>query len=552
MSDSQSLFADSQSLYADSQHFANNNESNQNEEEEDGSDLDIGEPGDDNFQRLFSQLNSHTSTCKAYLFDWEIESLDSLGLKVLFPSSLLPLSLQFSYGFYKEPILFRLIIQLSDSLWNSRPKSIEISHPVYGSSFIGKSLITTVLSNFFSKLYQPKSIYKCASSVISQSGTSNEYFAQILVSEGFDAKKVHNALVMFNNSIEDARSFLQTGLNVNEVEIPISYLECPVLYLILEICEIYFDLPDHCCICRQSLDNQGLKPASCSKDLCLFGLSSIGVGNKVFLEIQRDPIACDLVFSVFCSAINTGFLKPFPPMFSSDDAANHQKLFGLIKDFPSMKSILSTYHNENEMVAGLGSQKAELLRWVLLSNRSQFISIPQDMSLSSNLGKNSFQFMALMSTPEKEKKFRALQQKHGSLFLFHGSATDRWYSILRNGLKNASGTSLQANGAALGAGIYFAMEAQTSMGYSRSTANAYHNSVISNKDAFTIISLCQVAQVPELKNHGWAHTLTNEDAVIVRFVFVTPTLSWNVISNPPTKIPSLESVLQYYAKQATV
>jgi hypothetical protein len=62
--------------------------------------------------------------------------------------------------------------------------------------------------------------------------------------------------------------------------------------------------------------------------------------------------------------------------------------------------------------------------------------------------------MLLSQDPQKEKHFTAEKKKHGSIFCWHGSAMENWYSILRNGLRNLSNTSLMTAGAAYGQGIY--------------------------------------------------------------------------------------------------
>jgi len=49
--------------------------------------------------------------------------------------------------------------------------------------------------------------------------------------------------------------------------------------------------------------------------------------------------------------------------------------------------------------------------------------------------------------------------------MFHGSAINNWYSILRNGLRNLSNTGLMKCGAAMGAGIYSANTYSTASGY---------------------------------------------------------------------------------------
>jgi len=42
--------------------------------------------------------------------------------------------------------------------------------------------------------------------------------------------------------------------------------------------------------------------------------------------------------------------------------------------------------------------------------------------------------------------------------MFHGSAPENWYSILRNGIRILSNTKYMTAGAALGAGVYAASQ----------------------------------------------------------------------------------------------
>jgi len=85
----------------------------------------------------------------------------------------------------------------------------------------------------------------------------------------------------------------------------------------------------------------------------------------------------------------------------------------------------------------------------------------------ANFG-TKLQFLLLSTPPAKEKKFQENKQKHGAFWAFHGSGTpsDRtnqislransfrfylgffnWHAIVRNGLRNMSGTELMSTGA---------------------------------------------------------------------------------------------------------
>jgi len=64
------------------------------------------------------------------------------------------------------------------------------------------------------------------------------------------------------------------------------------------------------------------------------------------------------------------------------------------------------------------------------------------------------QYIVTNHDPSKENVFQTRKRQKGSKFLFHGSALENWYSILRNGLRNLSNSHMMTAGAAYGQGIY--------------------------------------------------------------------------------------------------
>ena len=58
------------------------------------------------------------------------------------------------------------------------------------------------------------------------------------------------------------------------------------------------------------------------------------------------------------------------------------------------------------------------------------------------------------NTYKKEQEFKSLSNKNNVTYLFHGSRLENWYSIMKNGIRNCSGSNLQLHGAAYGQGIY--------------------------------------------------------------------------------------------------
>ena len=146
---------------------------------------------------------------------------------------------------------------------------------------------------------------------------------------------------------------------------------------------------------------------------------------------------------------------------------------------------------------------------------------------------------------EKQKKKKKQQQQQQqkqekkdigcSLFFWHGSSGERWHSIFRNGLKNMSNIDC-VNGSWYGPGIYLAVDAAMSLGYTHT---------VENKS----IALCEVVPNSMFKNFGSFATLQDNDAIIVRFVFPVANENFRTscIANLIDKnsIPTIDDVLNY-------
>jgi hypothetical protein len=79
----------------------------------------------------------------------------------------------------------------------------------------------------------------------------------------------------------------------------------PLLDLVLEVADAFLGLQDRCCMCGAPL-TPVVKPSLCSKRLCLCQYSDLGVGRPVMAEIRRNPVAADLLLSVFSTRSQLG------------------------------------------------------------------------------------------------------------------------------------------------------------------------------------------------------------------------------------------------------
>jgi hypothetical protein len=93
-----------------------------------------------------------------------------------------------------------------------------------------------------------------------------------------------------------------------------------------------------------------------------------------------------------------------------------------------------------------------------------------DMDVLSDMFSKNFDegFIVINTDSEEERVFQEEKKKYGSVWQWHGSAIENYYSILRNGLMNLSNSHMMTAGAAHGAGIYTSNASQTSIGYCQS------------------------------------------------------------------------------------
>ena len=504
------------------------------DEEEVDDDFDIGDEAEDS-----QKFESIVETYNAFFPNNKIISPYSGCLSFSIPSNFMPLGQRVVYGFANSDVLLKFTIELNNFEWNTKP-TISFEHPTFQQRFVGRPLIVNLIERFFSGSYQPKKTYKSAVFLLSPNQSSDPKLLESLVKEGFNQKKSHKALVLCHGNVTAARAFLKTGeLPDFSIPMPVSFSECPILYFVMEVCDIFLGLSDHCCFCGDKLKEPTVKPTVCDKQLCNVSFTRFGVGTSLLQEIRRDPDVADLMISCFATALGTQWLNPRPQGFTDE------KMRAIINSLPRVNDMASA-DDDKDLVRIIGEDAVPLLNWILLSNKSQLTSLPLRLRLQQFPTRH--QFLTLISNVDKEEKFKALKIKYGSKFLWHGSTGDRWHSIIRNGLKSATGTSMQQNGSVFGAGIYFAADLATSRNYSRSVANGYPKSMLGS--TLQAVGLCEVAKVPELVDHTKSYTITREDAVIVRFLFLSANFEYDVVQNPPTHIPKLQDILNYHATQS--
>ncbi|XP_036399488.1 protein mono-ADP-ribosyltransferase PARP6-like isoform X2 [Megalops cyprinoides] len=317
-------------------------------------------------------------------------------------------------------------------------------------------------------------------------------------------------------------------------------------------------LNEYCVVCdEQHVFQNGsmLKPAVCTRELCVFSFYTLGVMSGAAEEVATGAEVVDLLVAMCRAALESPrksiIFEPYPSVVDPNDpktlAFNPKK-----KNYDRLQKALDSVMSIREMTQGsyleikkqmdkLDPLAHPLLQWIISSNRSHIVKLP--LSRQLKFMHTSHQFLLLSSPPAKEARFRTAKKLYGSTFAFHGSHIENWHSILRNGLVNASYTKLQLHGAAYGKGIYLSPISSISFGYSGMGKGQHRmptkdelvqrynrmNTIPQSRPIqsrflqsrnLNCIALCEVITSKDLQKHGNIWVCPVSDHVCTRFFFV--------------------------------
>jgi len=255
-------------------------------------------------------------------------------------------------------------------------------------------------------------------------------------------------------------------------------------------------LHEYCVICDEPLVFPPLlRPTVCTRRLCSY--SARAFGTAVTGEFSGQNASLELWDLLISMCICAGRMtmdrmmillakENFPILFlpDSDQPAIIENKTGFER-LQILLRALSEYRKQQVSKHGIfwlnqafteGSKSndallAPLLGWIWDSNRSYMLALPKEHRIAAL--KTPYQYLLLSAPPEMEEAFQKLKSKHGSEFCCHGSGTANWHCILRQGLKNASGTKLMTAGQAYGPGIYLARDFHISACYSGAQPGGY-------------------------------------------------------------------------------
>lgn len=280
-----------------------------------------------------------------------------------------------------------------------------------------------------------------------------------------------------------------------------------------------------CTICSEELED--IDAICCGNDSCIHLMESQALDNCVteFPTLYGDEVVLfhlETAFLALNSSRAETIYEPVPYLaFNEEDMSKRFKMTAITKektkkDLSKLKDLLTkqspsilltkikSVTSDKELAKKIGD---DLYSWI------KFTLKTPTCLLKSECIRDASRAKILDIIEVREQNWTTSRDM--TLIRFHGSASDSWYSILRNGLQILSKTSLQSHGAAFGAGIYTSNDLNVSRGYGDWIAICYVDTrFVAKSSSHTIVNdtrgICikAIFKVRDLKHH-YLSELTN-------------------------------------------
>ena len=249
---------------------------------------------------------------------------------------------------------------------------------------------------------------------------------------------------------------------------------------------------------------------------------------------------------------------PYKTSFNAlSDNQKYQAVITLLDTLPSVQDMQDFLRQQQTMrdpslrawKTHISESSLNLLRWIIASNRSCIMEVDQLNSATvggTEIGtaraadrvanmETWIQFRFAQGAPDKEQRFvdsvaaETANQKHPTIFAWHGSPIGNWHSIIRQGLRFDE----TLHGRAFGHGIYMSSTLGTSMSYSNMAYGgnaAWPKSVLKITNA---VSLQEVVNAPaKFVSQTPHYVVGNTDWVQTRYLFIQSSVQHKVDKSP--------------------
>ena len=245
----------------------------------------------------------------------------------------------------------------------------------------------------------------------------------------------------------------------------------------------------------------------CSKRSCRISLELMDPGDIISNKILRDFTCSKLIPDLAVHAVSSDrwnlIFLPAPVYFSKTPQPSLMNVATIVQSrFDEIIGTLidETTNKDKSLHDLLGDDGYVFIKFTMMSFSDLEYMPEVSISTATAQDKNLLEIKVYKMENAGFKPFRPKR------YMFHGSRVENWYSIIRNGLKNMSGSVWQINGRARGDGIYCGHDAITSMSYT--------------SDPIRIVAVLESSTDTSVFNKGPAYVFPNADFLHISYLIV--------------------------------
>ncbi|KAF2397166.1 hypothetical protein EJ06DRAFT_164133 [Trichodelitschia bisporula] len=274
-----------------------------------------------------------------------------------------------------------------------------------------------------------------------------------------------------------------------------------------------------CTVCLEPHPHPLRHTTLCADFKCAAMMTMLNTPKSWLVKLTRHPPVLDLLVVILQSAACAPNGRKFLETFTVNNPSDVKTAIAAL---PPITDLQNATFTSQAFAQSSGPTYADLLRGLALAFPIYIVPATGPLRIPS-IPPGTHQYLIANGTPEMEKRFAEKVGKAPTRVLFHGTSLDRVFAILTLGLREMSGTPLQANGAYHGKGIYLAEEPSTAWGYAKTAIGTTEKrwGAMNFPASCRVLLGCEVGGEQKAVSSG-VHVIQDEALIMVRYIFVCP------------------------------
>jgi hypothetical protein len=258
----------------------------------------------------------------------------------------------------------------------------------------------------------------------------------------------------------------------------------------------------------------------CTRSLCMFVFQRLNVGKDTTRDLFLHPAVLEMLLTFTRTAAASSrweeILTPFPTIM---DPSNGNETMGTHnKNIFLLRKIFRQCKYNSDFQSSPTRYSNELQSWIITSNASYVQALPERIPFITG-GQH---FILIQSSQKHAAAYEKNRIGKKVIYAFHGSSSENWHSILRNGLLSPS-----INGVPYGSGVYLSPELSVLPLYVRAlvvedsacVADPPSGPHTLSPSKFLCVALCEVID-ESIKKSGSIWVQPREDFIMTRYLLV--------------------------------